>query len=152
MNSRDRSLRRIRLLLVIVIGGLIISGLTAFPLLWETAELDYLAQRLDFPSFVSAWTKHVHDGLANTYTAYPFIAYGTDWLAFGHLIIALFMIGAFIDPVRNIWLIHAGMVACALVIPTALICGAVREIPLWWRAIDSGFGVAGFSPLWLAAR
>lgn len=61
------------------------------------------------------------------------------------------MIGAFLDPVRNIWVIHAGMIACVLVIPTALVCGAVREIPLWWRGIDSLFGIIGFIPLWLSS-
>jgi hypothetical protein len=54
--------------------------------------------------------------------------------------------------VRNVWLLRAGMIACALVIPIALICGAVRGIPLWWRAIDSCFGIFGFIPLWMAAR
>jgi hypothetical protein len=44
------------------------------------------------------------------------------------------------------------MIACVLVVPTALICGAARGIPLWWRAIDSSFGIVGFIPLWLAAR
>jgi len=29
--------------------------------------------------------------------------------------------------------IRASMIACVLVIPTALICGAMRGIPLWWR-------------------
>ncbi len=94
----------------------------------------------------------MHEGLANTHAAYPFIAYGTDWLAFGHLVIALFLLGALIDPVRNLWVVRAGMIASAFVIPCALICGALREIPLWWRAIDSLFGIAGFIPLWIAAR
>jgi hypothetical protein len=44
------------------------------------------------------------------------------------------------------------MLACIMVIPTALICGAVREIPLWWRALDSSFGIVGFIPLWVASR
>lgn len=152
MEARERQLRRIRILIAIVIAGLVASGLTAFPLLRESAELDHFVRTLGFPPFVSAWTTQVHEGLKKTDAAYPFIAYGTDWLAFGHLAIALFMIGAFVDPARNIWVIRAGMIACVLVIPTALICGAVREIPLWWRAIDSLFGIVGFVPLWLAAR
>ena len=55
-----------------------------------------------------------HDGLDATYAAYPFIAYGTDWLAFGHLIIALFFVGPMIDPVRNVFVLRAGWWACAL--------------------------------------
>ena len=154
--SRERQaemqLRRIRILIGIVIAGLVVSGVTAFPLLQEAALVDRVAQSLGLPGFFSTWITRVHEGLERTYAAYPFMGYGTDWLAFGHLVIAIFMIGAWIDPVRNIWLIRAGMIACALVIPTALICGAVRTIPLWWRAIDSCFGLFGFVPLWIAAR
>jgi len=62
------------------------------------------------------------------------------------------MIEKIVDPVRNIWTVRAGMIACVFVIPIALICGAIREIPLWWRGIDSLFGVIGFIPLWLAWR
>lgn len=152
MKSRAQLLRTIRLLLGVVVGGLIVSGLTAFPLLREAAALENLVRELSLPSFVVTWLARVHEGLRETYAAYPFIAYGTDWLAFGHLVIALFMVGAIIDPVRNIWLIHAGMIACLLVVPSALICGALRGIPLWWQAIDCSFGVLGFVPLWLAAR
>ena len=152
MKTRSEQLRRVRILIGLVIVGLVASGLTAIPLLRESAQLERFVRVSGFPSFVSAWTARVHEGLEKTYAAYPFIAYGTDWLAFGHLVIALFMIGAFVDPVRNIWTVRAGMIACVFVIPTALICGAIREIPLWWRGIDSLFGVIGFIPLWLAWR
>ena len=54
-----------------------------------------------------------------------FSAYGTDWLAFGHFVIALFFVGAWRDPVRHVWILHAGLIACR-VIPLALICGAIR--------------------------
>jgi hypothetical protein len=145
-------LRRIRLLVGIVITGLIVSGITAFPLLHEVALLDRLAHSFGLPAFFSHWAARVHEGLERTYAAYPFLGYGTDWLAFGHIVIAFFLVGAWIDPVRNVWLIRAAMIACVFVIPTALICGAFRGIPLWWRAIDSCFGVFGFVPLWMAAR
>ena len=39
------------------------------------------------------------------------------------------------------------MIACVLVIPLALICGAVRGIPFWWRMIDCSFGILGVIPL-----
>jgi hypothetical protein len=35
-----------------------------------------------------------------------------------------------------------------MVIPWALIFGAVRGIPFWWRLIDCSFGIFGFIPLW----
>ena len=87
-----------------------------------------------------------------TYRQYPFVAYGTDWLAFGHIVIAIFFIGPLIDPVRNIWVIQAGLIACVAVLPLALICGPIREIPFYWRLIDSSFGVVGFIVLSAALR
>ncbi len=152
MKNRDQQLRTIRILLTIVFLGLIGSGLSAFPLLRESARLDHYAHQFGLPPSVTNWTAHVHEGLRTTYAAYPFIGYGTDWLGFGHFVVAIFIIGALIDPVRNVWVIRASMIACVLVVPTALICGAARGIPLWWRAIDSSFGIVGFVPLWLANR
>src|SRR6185503_8060891 len=88
----------------------------------------------------------------DTYQKYPWVAYGTDWLAFGHFVIALFFIGAFIDPVRNVWILYAGLIACVLVLPLALICGPIRGIPLGWRLIDCSFGVIGGLPLIYALK
>lgn len=145
-------LRVIRILLSIVLVGLIGSGLSAFPLLRESTWLDHFVHASAVPSFVRQWMDTVREGLEKTYATYPFIGYGTDWLAFGHLVIALFVIGAVIDPLRNVWIIRATMIACVLVIPTALICGSVRGVPLWWRMIDISFGIAGFVPLFFADR
>jgi hypothetical protein len=80
------------------------------------------------------------------------MAYGTDWLAFAHIVIAVAFIGPLRDPVRNIWVIEFGMIACALVIPLALIFGPLRGIPFFWRLIDCSFGIIGFVPLWLVRR
>jgi hypothetical protein len=90
----------------------------------------------------------VREGVRNTYVLYPFMAYGTDWLAFGYFVIAIAFGGALWDPVRNRWLYLFGMISCVLVIPFAMIFGAVREIPFGWRLIDCSFGVFGFVPLW----
>ncbi len=152
MNSPEKKLRFVRILIAIVILGLIGSGLSTFPLLRESARLEYWANKVSAPAAVTAWTSGVHSGLEKTYEQFPWIAYGTDWLGFGHFVIALFVIGALVDPVRNIWIIRASMIACLLVIPMALICGAARGIPLWWRAIDCSFGIFGLIPLWLAER
>lgn len=91
----------------------------------------------------------VHAALVQTQSQYPFLFYGTDWLAFGHFVIAIAFIGALKDPVRNRWLFDFGLIACALVIPWAVIFGAIRGIPFWWRLIDCSFGIFGFVPLWL---
>ena len=134
--------------------GLVLSGLTAFPLLHE---LNLLVRMLDADapganSGLATWILRVRDALAATYRDYAFLGYGTDWLAFGHLVIALFFVGVWIDPVRNIFTLRAGLIACAGVIPLAMICGSIRGIPLYWRLIDCSFGVFGAIPLWWTLR
>lgn len=149
--------RRIRALTWLFILGLVVSGLTALPL--ET-ELDWLARRLGVAGQtpeqtapgLANWILRVRDALHETNAKFPFLAYGTDWLAFGHLVIAVAFIGALRDPVRNRWLFDFGLIACALVVPWALACGEARGIPLGWRLIDCAFGVGGAVPLWLCRR
>ena len=75
------------------------------------------------------------------------MAYGTDWLAFAHLVIAVAFIGPLLDPVRNRWVITFGMIACVMVLPLALICGPIRGIPLYWQLIECSLGVFGIIPL-----
>jgi hypothetical protein len=150
-------LRKIRLLIGLFMLGLILSGITAFPLLHE---VNLLCAILGVPdvhqpagySGLTWWILNVRQGLEQTDTRFPFLAYGTDWLAFGHLTIALFFIGPWIDPARNIWVIHAGLAACVAVIPLALICGPIRGIPIYWQLIDCSFGIVGFIPLWLSLK
>jgi len=137
--------------------GLILSGITAFPLLHELNILCSLlgvseAQHATGYSGLTWWILRVREGLRATYAQYPFMAYGTDWLAFGHLTIALFFIAPMIDPVRNIAVLYTGLAACVAVIPLALICGPIREIPFYWRLIDCSFGIVGFIPLWIAVK
>ena len=98
------------------------------------------------------WILTVRDGLRDSYARHPWLAYGTDWLAFAHIVIAIFFIGPFIDPVRNVWVLKAGLIACVLVVPLALICGAIRQIPFGWRLIDCSFGVFGAIPLYYCLR
>lgn len=152
MTSQSR-LRRIRILLVVVVVGLVVSGLTAFPLELETRyllrSLQPMAPRV--PALVD-WIRRVHDGLADTGRRYPFMAYGTDWLAFAHLVIAVAFWGPLRDPVRNVWVVKFGMIACAGIAPLALICGPIRGIPPFWTAVDLSFGVFGVIPLALAYR
>jgi hypothetical protein len=150
-------LRRTRLLLALVIAGLVFSGLTAFAL--ET-ELRWLTVTLGIPAEAQSrqytglfqWLVRVRNALTDTNSRYPFIAYGTDWLAFAHLVIAVAFIGPWRDPVRNKWVIDFGLITCAGIIPLALIAGQVRDIPLYWRLIDCSFGVVCFVPLWLCRR
>ncbi len=103
-------------------------------------------------SGLARWILKVREALHETDAKYPFMAYGTDWLAFGHFAIAVVFIGVLRDPVRNVWLFTFGMVACVLVIPYAFVFGALRGIPIYWRLIDCSFGVFGFIPLWLCRK
>ena len=157
-NSDLTKLRfRIRGLLTFFIVALVLSGLTAFPLQWE---LELLARMLgagaaDFPDQhggLTHWIVTVRNGLQDTYARHSFLAYGTDWLAFAHIVIAIFFVGPLIDPVRNEWIITAGMIACLLVPVLAFVCGPIRGIPFYWQLIDSSFGVFGFIPLWYCRK
>ena len=143
-------LRRIRFWLVLFIIGLILSGITAFPLHWEVgllrSWLDHGSASAT-PAAVLAWLNRVYAALSVVDRDYPFLAYGTDWLAFAHLVIAMAFIGPLRDPVRNRWVITFGLIACAGVVPLALIAGQVRGIPLYWRLIDCSFGLFGVIPL-----
>lgn len=144
-----RTLKNVRRLTGLFIIGLVISGATAIPL---QSELDTAAKLLSGTSGFDTWILKVQAALDKTYAAYPFMAYGTDWLAFGHFVIAIAFVGALREPVRNRWLYLFGMIACVLVIPYAMICGAMRGIPFYWRLIDCSFGVVGFVPLWFCWR
>jgi hypothetical protein len=151
--DHQAELRRFRLVLGVFILALVLSGITAFPLLREleafTAArgLERVAPT-DAGNSFDQWILTVREGLRASYARYPWLAYGTDWLAFAHIVIAVFFIGPLIDPVRNVWVLRAWLIACLLVIPLALICGALRQIPVGWRLIDRSFGVFGSMPLY----
>jgi hypothetical protein len=145
----------IRVWLVAFIVCLAISGITAFPLVAELRLASSILHGLGFqhvlPSFVG-WIDRVHAGVEATNAKYPFIFYGTDWLAFAHLMIAIAFIGPLRDPVRNIWVVQFGMISCVCVIPLAAIAGPIRGIPLGWELIDMSFGVVGIVPLIIVYR
>ena len=158
MNSSPTQIRtRIKLLLAFFIIAIVLSGLTAFPLETELRILssivgvDPAAPPSDYVG-LQHWIAIVGESLRETYAKYPFIAYGTDWLAFAHIVIAIAFIGPYRDPVRNTWVVTFGIIACLGVIPLALIAGAIRQIPLYWRLIDCSFGVFGIIPLLLVRR
>jgi hypothetical protein len=139
------------------IVGLVLSGLTAFPLERETGMLNrifhvaQIAPAGGEPALHS-WLRRVHEGIVNTNRNYPFMAYGTDWLAFAHLVIAIAFFGPLRDPVRNKWVLQFGVIACIGVVPLALIAGPIRGIPPYWRLIDCSFGIVGIVPLLICLR
>lgn len=157
MNGEEALRRRVRIWLVVFIVGLVLSGLTAFPLVTEIRWLDEVLRSDgspvpgNLPGLVE-WVGRAREGLEATDAKYPFVLYGTDWLAFAHLVIAIAFYGPYRDPVRNIWIIEFGMIACAAIVPLALICGAIRGIPPYWQLIDMSFGFFGVIPLLIVRR
>ena len=155
--KEKKLLLKIRLLVLFFIVALIGSGLTAFPL--ET-ELEIICKILGISPELPAssytglqgWMAWIYEGVKYTKEHYPFLLYGTDWLAFAHIMIAVAFIGLYRQPVRNQWIIHWAMIMCVSVIPTALICGIVRSIPFYWQLIDCSFGIFGFIPLYILHR
>ncbi|MEN8242563.1 MAG: hypothetical protein ABFS17_11615, partial [Chloroflexota bacterium] len=109
MENQNQLTRRIRALTIFFIAALALSGITAIPLQAEMRLLREITQALpwleNIPGLVH-WIDKVADGLIRSYSAYPFLAYGNDWLAFGHIVIAIAFVGVLKDPVRNIWVVQ----------------------------------------------
>lgn len=131
---------------VLFIAGLVLSGLTAMPV---QTQLDLgiriLGDDID-------WLNRVRAAVTRINQESPYIFYGFDWLAFGHVAIAIAFVWAYRDPVRNAWLFDYGLILCALVIPFALCVAPFRGVPFWWRLLDCSFGVIGAIPLLLCRR
>ncbi|MER5295767.1 hypothetical protein ABT382_27405 [Streptomyces pharetrae] len=154
-SGRAALLRRIRAWLVLFVVCLVLSGVTAFPLVHELRWAEAALRAMSVPEYLPGlmgWIEYVRDGLDTVDARYPFMLYGTDWLAFAHLVIAVAFLGPYRDPVRNIWVVEFGMIACAGIIPLALICGPLRGIPFWWSLIDMSFGIFGVIPLHIVRR
>jgi hypothetical protein len=144
MNEADVLRARIRWLTWLIIVGLIFSGVTAMPL---RAELNWvvsiLPHGLDEKFGIGLWLTRVSDALNVTYVQYPFMAYGTDWLAFAHFVIAFAFVWPLKDPIRYALLFTWGFYASLSIVLFALVMGQVRGIPWGWRLIDCSFGLAG---------
>ncbi|MBX3241083.1 MAG: hypothetical protein KIT80_16370 [Chitinophagaceae bacterium] len=145
MNNIQQQKRGIQRWLVLFIIGLMLSGITAFAIETELAWV--LSWWPENSSSFHYWLLKCHVAISETNLHYPYIAYGYDWLAFAHLVIAVAFIGPLRDPVRNIWVIEFGMIACGMVFPLAFIAGYIRQIPFYWQLIDCSFGLLGIIPL-----
>ena len=159
MNREQILRRRIKWLTWFFVIGLFLSGATAIPVQTELAWLvksagarQLVESSADSAPAWAIWLVKVQSALQENGEKFPFLFYGTDWLAFGHFMIAFVFVGALIDPVRNRWLFDFGLIACVLVIPFAFVFGGLRGIPFWWRLIDCSFGLFGFIPLWLCRK
>jgi hypothetical protein len=143
----SQTLTHVKFWLVFFSTALIFSGVTA---IFAREELRFLSPlfargstlQIFWPA-MAEWLSLVHQAVEETYDKYPFLAYGYDWLAFGHFIIAIPFIMAIGDPRRYSWVITYGILACLAVIPFAVVFGAVRGIPAFWRVVDTLFGIGG---------
>jgi hypothetical protein len=151
-----RALTHTRIWLILFSTALIASGLTAIfareglrllsPLFSQESVLWTL-----WPS-MSEWLSLVYQAVDEMYGKYPFLAYGYDWLAFGHFIISIPFLMAIRDPIRHSWVITYGISACLAVLPFAIVFGAIRGIPLFWRGVDTLFGIGGLIVLLILRR
>jgi hypothetical protein len=138
---------KIRRWIIFFIVFLILSGITAFPI--ET-ELSIAMEHVSvFPTFIQLWLTTIYNSVKEVNNVSPYLSYGTDWLAFAHIVIATAFIGPLQDAVRNKWVIKFGMIACVMIFPLALIAGPIRHIPFYWQLIDCSFGVLGIIPLFI---
>lgn len=146
MNKEIKTIRRLLLLFITI---LFLSGLTAIPV---DPELSFLLKFFPPDSSMHGWLNKVLLAYRDVNEQYPFLLYGYDWLAFAHFVLAILFIGPYREPVKNIWVIEFGLIACVLVFPLAFIAGHFRGIPFGWRLIDCSFGVFGFILLWICYR
>ena len=141
---------KIRLLIIFFMIALIVSGATAMP---AEFGLQWLMQYKDMmPQKMGDWLQTCYFALVDTNSKYPFLAYGYDWLAFAHFVIALSFIGPLKDPVKNCWIIDWQIICCICVFPLALIAGPIRHIPVFHIIIDCSFGILGIIPLMICRR
>jgi len=143
---KNRELKTIRILLGFFIAVLFLSGFTAIPI---DCELTTLLKYFSPGSFIHYWLQKVLSAYKKVGEQYSFLLYGYDWLAFAHFVLAVLFIGPYKNPVKNIWVIEFGMIACILIFPLAFIAGHYRGIPVGWRLTDCSFGIFGFIPLWI---
>ena len=145
------TLQKVRAIIAFFMVALVAAGATAFPV---ESELKLLCSILNINAetakespAIFGFVYSIKESLTEVNQNFPQLAYGYDWLAFAHLVIALMFIGPFRDPVRNKWVIQWGMIACVAILPLAFICGPIRQMPIYWTLIDCSFGVFGIIPL-----
>lgn len=149
-NIYMKLISKIRLLIIFFMIALILSGVTAFPV--ET-ELRWLLNHPSLiPNFAQQWLQNVYNALLETNGKYPMLAYGFDWLAFAHIVIAMAFLGPLQDPIKNKWIIDWAILSCVAVFPLAFIAGPIRHIPMFHILIDCSFGFIGIIPLLICRK
>jgi hypothetical protein len=127
-------LRRIRFWLAVFIAGLVLSGITAFPL---QTELGWLVSLLHAgwlkpiaeSTGLLPWIERVNEALTTTNAHYPFLAYETDWLAFAHLETAL------VEARLRYSAFASGHKGAPGYFPS---CLSMKSAMMWLASMDSG--------------
>lgn len=136
-------LKVVRGLILLFIVALVFSGITAFPIETELTFAKKMISSQEWNNVFTKWIDTVYHAVSETNSKYSFIAYGTDWLAFAHIMIAVFFIRPLLKPIRDAWVIDYGLLACIAIFPLAMIAGNIRGIPFFWQMIDCSFGFFG---------
>ena len=133
-------MNKIRTYTLLLMTGLVIAGATAFFIPWG---VDLIVNYSPLPKWINqtAWLNYVLNGVIQIDKEYEFMRYGTDWMAFAHLLFAILFYGLYKDPIRNKWLVSFGLIACVAIAPIAIGFGHLRGIPLIWQFLDMAFGV-----------
>jgi len=156
MINEQKTLKKIRIYLILFLLALLFSLHTVVLVEIET---ELLAKYVGHDTFmeelcpsISAWIEHLNLAVSETYSSYPVFAYCMDWLSYAFVVLAIFLLGAIKDPVKNVWIVQVFMVACCLGFILPFIVGPIRDIPIFWRSIDSSFGLIGLLFLLLPYR
>jgi len=152
--EQTKTLKHIRFWLILFFLGILFGLHTV---VFVEAETAFFAKHLGHGTtmeatlpVVSDWIEQLYTSVSETYTKYPAMAYCMDWLSYACIVFAIFIIGAIKNPVKNIWIIQVYMIACFLAFLLPFIIGPMRHIPVFWRFLDSSFGLAGLVILLIA--
>ena len=59
-------------------------------------ELAFLSRCFPADRMLGTWIEKIYTAIADANQQYPFIAYGFDWLAFAHFVLAILFIGPYV--------------------------------------------------------
>jgi hypothetical protein len=148
-----KSLRRARWMLGIVALGLLVSGVTIWPAVWELKTAVRIVWGDQTPTGeLHRFVLQTIGALESVRANQPFLLYAGDWLAFAHIALAVLFAGAMRDPVRNVWIVQCGLLMCLGVPILAGACVPLRGLPWMWFFVDFAFAPAAALPLWIALR
>ena len=138
-------------MLIIVALGLFLSGVTIWP--WDI-ELRFgisTLQTINGPEPLIQLLEEIQHDMRMLEESNSFVLYVADWLAFAHLVLAALFLMALKDPIRNVLVVHFGIL-CSLSVPVLTFsCIPMRGIPFFWVWIDSSFALCAI-PLWIALK